>query len=65
MMIVPGEAEKHLIATRFKLSDNATQIKLPKILECGSNHRENQTRIDDNMDETLVKSLKWYRLIIN
>ena len=62
VMIVPGTTEEHDDEHKFLLSDNFTQIKLPKILECGSNHRESATQIDDNMSENIVKSLRWYKL---
>ena len=66
VMMVPGQAEEHKNDNKFKLNDNISQIKLPKILECGSDHRESLTQIDDNMSETKIKVLRWYKLkVIN
>ena len=62
VMMVPGETAKSDDKDKFKLNDNSTRIKLPNILECGSNHRESSTRIDDNITEEKIKLLRWYKL---
>ena len=61
VMIVPGEAEKYSDVLIFKGYDSL--IKFPKVLECGTDHRESKTSAFDNISIEKLKKMKWYRLV--
>lgn len=65
VMIVPGLSEEHSTSPNdHKYNQNGAKIKFPKILECGSNHRESVTPVYDNISISKLKTMRWYKLAI-
>jgi flagellar hook assembly protein FlgD len=65
VMIVPGTAARHATnPSNYKYNGNKAEIKFPKILECGSDHRESATPVYDNIPINKLKQMRWYRLIV-